>query len=99
MGSRDKDQTTPHQPLLSSLVIRPVESGGGSGGGPAAGVGGGNDYEPGEVRRDQPPPYPRSSRFHGDNGLSFCILFNSLLWLSVSELGFIWLDPICRFLN
>ncbi|KAG8376038.1 hypothetical protein BUALT_Bualt09G0022100 [Buddleja alternifolia] len=52
MGSRDKDQTAPHQPLLSSLVIRPTDSGGGAG----------SDYEPGEVRRD-PPPYSRSDRY------------------------------------
>lgn len=68
-------------------MVRPAENGGGgSGGGAAAGVGGGSDYEPGEVRRDQPPPYPRSSRFHDDHGLSFCILFNSLLLIFVSEL-------------
>lgn len=56
--SRDKDQTTtaPHQPLLSSLVVRPSESTGG---------GGASDYEPGEVRRD-PPPY-RSDRFSDDH--------------------------------
>ncbi|KAJ9538803.1 hypothetical protein OSB04_031536 [Centaurea solstitialis] len=48
MGSRDKDPTAPHQPLLSSLVVRPTDSGGGGGGG-------GSDYEPGEVRRDPPP--------------------------------------------
>ncbi|KAL7601632.1 hypothetical protein Lser_V15G24152 [Lactuca serriola] len=56
MGSRDKDPTTPHQPLLSSLVVRPTDSGGG----------GGSDYEPGEVRRD-PPPYSRSDRFAENN--------------------------------
>ncbi|KAL3839888.1 hypothetical protein ACJIZ3_024479 [Penstemon smallii] len=56
MGSRDKDHATPHQPLLSSLVVRPTDSGGGGGGG-----GAGSDYEPGEVRRD-PPPYFRSDR-------------------------------------
>ncbi|XP_073043289.1 uncharacterized protein [Primulina eburnea] len=53
MGSRVKDQTTPHQPLLSSLVVRPAGS--------EAGVGvrgAGSDYEPGEVRRD----LPRNSR-------------------------------------
>ncbi|KAI3802911.1 hypothetical protein L1987_31058 [Smallanthus sonchifolius] len=54
MSSRDKDPTTPHQPLLSSLVVRPTDSGGG----------GGSDYEPGEVRRD-PPPYSRSDGSHG----------------------------------
>ncbi|KAE9464468.1 hypothetical protein C3L33_03626, partial [Rhododendron williamsianum] len=41
MGSRDKDHTTPHQPLLSSLVVRATDSGGG-------GAAGGSDYEPGE---------------------------------------------------
>ncbi|XP_051148914.1 uncharacterized protein LOC127263755 [Andrographis paniculata] len=55
MGSRDKDQMTPHQPLLSSLVVRPTDAGGGGGGG---------EYEPGEVRRD-PPPYSRSDRYDG----------------------------------
>ncbi|KAL6984784.1 hypothetical protein U1Q18_018163, partial [Sarracenia purpurea var. burkii] len=43
MGTRERDQTTPHQPLLSSLVVRPTDSGGGAAGG--------SDYEPGEVRR------------------------------------------------
>lgn len=51
MSSRDNDKTTPHQPLLSSLVVRPSDS-----------PGGGSDYEPGEVRRD-PPSYSRSDRF------------------------------------
>lgn len=64
MGSRDKDPTTPHQPLLSSLVVRPTDSGGG----------GGSDYEPGEVRRD-PPPYSRSDRFAENNHGSFYRLF------------------------
>ncbi|KAL3368771.1 hypothetical protein AABB24_009541, partial [Solanum stoloniferum] len=54
MGSREKDQPTPH---LSSLVVRPTDSGGENGGG-----GAGSDYEPGEVRRDA-PPYSRSDRF------------------------------------
>ncbi|KAL7093600.1 hypothetical protein ACP275_11G049400 [Erythranthe tilingii] len=64
MSSREKNQTTPHQPLLSSLVIRPAESSGGGGGGGGGGTG--SDYEPGEVRRD-PPPYSRSDRYesHG----------------------------------
>ncbi|CAI9100360.1 OLC1v1037340C2 [Oldenlandia corymbosa var. corymbosa] len=62
MGSRDKDHSTPHQPLLSSLVVRPTDSGGaaggGGGGGGATGAGGpGSDYEPGEVRRDAAPGY------------------------------------------
>ncbi|KAK9102720.1 hypothetical protein Sjap_019974 [Stephania japonica] len=43
-------------PHLSSLVIRPSDSGGGGGGG--------SDYEPGEVR----PPYSRSDRFTETNG-------------------------------
>ncbi|KAM7509534.1 hypothetical protein LguiA_019987 [Lonicera macranthoides] len=64
MGSREKDQGTPHQPLLSSLVVRPTDSGGAGGG---AGGGGGSDYEPGEVRRD-PPPYSRSDRLNDNNG-------------------------------
>ncbi|CAL5400266.1 unnamed protein product [Camellia sinensis] len=62
MGTREKDQTTPHQPLLSSLVVRPSDSGGG-------GAGGGSDYEPGEVRRD-PPPYSRSDRFSDNPALN-----------------------------
>lgn len=65
MGSRVNDQTTPHQPLLSSLVVRPAGSEAG------VGVGGaGTDYEPGEVRHD----LPRNSRF-GDRGwpLSFTL--------------------------
>ncbi|KAL8102424.1 hypothetical protein AgCh_027056 [Apium graveolens] len=53
MGSREKDPTMPHQPLLSSLVVRPTDSDGG---------GGGSDYEPGEVRPG-PPPYSRSDQF------------------------------------
>ncbi|XP_062090813.1 uncharacterized protein LOC133797056 [Humulus lupulus] len=61
MSSRDKDQTTPHQPLLSSLVIRSSNSDGGGGGIR------GSDYEPGEVRRE-PPSYSRSDRFSGDSG-------------------------------
>ncbi|CAN6564269.1 hypothetical protein ACFX13_026849 [Malus domestica] len=64
MGSRDKDQTTPHhQPLLSSLVVRPSTSDGAGGGG----GGRGSDYEPGEVRRE-PPPYTRSDRYPDDPG-------------------------------
>ncbi|KAF8393387.1 hypothetical protein HHK36_021630 [Tetracentron sinense] len=55
MGSREREQTKAHQPHLSSLVVRPTESGGGS------------DYEPGEVRRD-PPPYSRSDRFSDNPG-------------------------------
>ncbi|KAL3623823.1 hypothetical protein CASFOL_032639 [Castilleja foliolosa] len=58
MGSREKDQTAPHQPLLSSLVVRPTDNGGGGGGT-------GSDYEPGEVRHD-PPPYSRPNRYDGD---------------------------------
>uniref|UniRef100_A0A803QS86 RanBP2-type domain-containing protein n=1 Tax=Cannabis sativa TaxID=3483 RepID=A0A803QS86_CANSA len=54
---KDKDQTTPHQPLLSSLVIRPSNSDGVRG----------TDYEPGEVRRD-PPSSSRSDRLSGDSG-------------------------------
>ncbi|XP_057969720.1 uncharacterized protein LOC131158829 [Malania oleifera] len=64
MGSREKDQTTPHQPLLSSLVVRPSDSGGGGGGG---GGGGAVDYEPGEVRRE-PPSYSRSGRYSDGPG-------------------------------
>ncbi|KAK3034324.1 hypothetical protein RJ639_032222 [Escallonia herrerae] len=56
MGSRENDLTTPHQPLLSSLVVRPSDSGGGA-------AGGGSDYEPGEVR-----PYTRPNRFPDNRG-------------------------------
>lgn len=65
MGSRDKDQTTSHhQPLLSSLVVRPsISDGGGDGGGR------GSDYELGEVRRE-PPQYTRSDRYNDDPGSS-----------------------------
>ncbi|XP_055810570.1 uncharacterized protein LOC129880519 isoform X1 [Solanum dulcamara] len=59
MGSREKDQPTPH---LSSLVVRPTDSGGENGDG-----GAGSDYEPGEVRRDA-PPYSRSDRFSDSHG-------------------------------
>ena len=76
MTSRDKDQTTPHhQPLLSSLVIRPSVSDGG-----ADGAGGGrvSDYEPGEVRRE-PPSYSRSDRYSDDPGSSLSL---SLVFLN-----------------
>ncbi|GAB4852603.1 hypothetical protein Ancab_016817 [Ancistrocladus abbreviatus] len=56
MGSRDEPLTL-HQPLLSSLVVRPSDSGGG----------GGSDYEPGEVRHDA-PPYSRSDRYSDEHG-------------------------------
>ncbi|KAL3368766.1 hypothetical protein AABB24_009541, partial [Solanum stoloniferum] len=62
MGSREKDQPTPH---LSSLVVRPTDSGGENGGG-----GAGSDYEPGEVRRDA-PPYSRSDRFSDSHAEHF----------------------------
>ncbi|KAJ7973839.1 TATA-binding protein-associated factor 2N [Quillaja saponaria] len=71
MGSRDKDQTTPHhhQPLLSSLVVRPSNSDGGAGAGSGGGGGGRvSDYEPGEVRRDPPFPYTRPGRYSDDPG-------------------------------
>lgn len=70
MGSRDKDSTTHHQPLLSSLVVRPSNSDGGGGGvgGTSGGrVGRGSDYEPGEVPRD-PPQYSRLDRYSDDLG-------------------------------
>lgn len=72
MSSRDKEQTTPHhQPLLSSLVVRPsVSDGGGEGGG---GRGAGSDYEPGEVRRD-PPLYYRTDRYPDEPGSSLLLL-------------------------
>ncbi|WRX31588.1 hypothetical protein QQP08_024075 [Theobroma cacao] len=67
MGSRDKDQKlSHHQPLLSSLVVRPSASDGADGGGGGGGGrGGGSDYEPGEVRRE-PPPYSRSDRYNDE---------------------------------
>ncbi|XVE54251.1 hypothetical protein DITRI_Ditri03aG0065200 [Diplodiscus trichospermus] len=67
MGSRDKDSTSHHQPLLSSLVVRPSASDGADGGGGGGGRGGGSDYEPGEVRRE-PPPYSRSDRYKDETG-------------------------------
>ena len=72
MGSRDKDQTTSHhQPLLSSLVVRPSASDGADGGGGGAGGrGGGSDYEPGEVRRE-PPSFSRSDRYNDESGSFF----------------------------
>lgn len=84
MGSRDKDQTTPyHQPLLSSLVVRPsVSDGGGDGGG---GRGGGSDYEPGEVRRDPPPTY-RSDRYPDEPG---SLLLNFLSFVCFSFIGLV----------
>lgn len=67
MGSREKDQTTPHhQPLLSSLVVRPSVSDGAGDGGRG---GAGSDYEPGEVRRE-PPSYYRSDRYPDDPALN-----------------------------
>ncbi|XP_023515884.1 uncharacterized protein LOC111779923 isoform X1 [Cucurbita pepo subsp. pepo] len=70
MGSRGKDSTTHHQPLLSSLVVRPSNSDGGGGGvgGTSGGrVGRGSDYEAGEVPRD-PPQYSRLDRYSDDLG-------------------------------
>lgn len=69
MGSRD--ESAPHQPLLSSLVVRPSDSGGGGGGG-------GSDYEPGEVRRDA-PPYSRPDRYP-DEGSSSVYLPDLILF-------------------
>ncbi|KAL9224058.1 hypothetical protein vseg_000132 [Gypsophila vaccaria] len=60
-----RDNSTPHQPYLSSLVVRPSDGGGGGRGG--GGRGGGSDYETGEVRRDA-PPYSRSHRYADDTG-------------------------------
>lgn len=89
MTSRDKNQTTPHQPLLSSLVVRPSTSDGGGGGGGRA-----SDYEAGEVRRE-PPSYSRSDRYSGDSGSSlwfmlwfyyFAVYRNSQLELILKKL-------------
>ncbi|PIA64917.1 hypothetical protein AQUCO_00100407v1 [Aquilegia coerulea] len=54
----EEDSPTPRHPHhhLSSLVVRPSDSGGGN-----------SDYEPGEVRRD-PPPYSRSDRYNDSSG-------------------------------
>ncbi|KAL6508087.1 hypothetical protein OROGR_024282 [Orobanche gracilis] len=57
MGSREKDDLGRPHPVLSSLIIRPADSGGG---------GGGSDYEPGEVRRD-PTPYSRGYKMRADS--------------------------------
>ncbi|PRQ46526.1 putative Zinc finger, RanBP2-type [Rosa chinensis] len=64
MGSRNEEQTPPHhQPLLSSLVVRPSTSDCGGAGGR------GSDYEPGEVRHEPPPPqYTRPDRYAGNPG-------------------------------
>ncbi|KAF8034346.1 hypothetical protein BT93_C0598 [Corymbia citriodora subsp. variegata] len=71
MGSRDKDQpASRHQPLLSSLVVRPSSSGDGGGGGGDGVSGGraaGSDYDSGDDRRDPLPPY-RSDRYSDDTG-------------------------------
>ncbi|XP_023529921.1 uncharacterized protein LOC111792626 isoform X1 [Cucurbita pepo subsp. pepo] len=66
MVSRDKDSTTNHQPLLSSLVVRPSNS---DGVGATSGgrVGRGSDFEAGEVPRD-PPQYSRLDRYSADLG-------------------------------
>ncbi|WJX30081.1 hypothetical protein P8452_18655 [Trifolium repens] len=69
-SSRDSDQSPPHhhQPLLSSLVVRPslAENS------PSGGAAHSNDYEPGELRRDPPPlPYSRSDRYSDDAGYRF----------------------------
>ena len=80
MTSRDKDQTTPHhQPLLSSLVIRPSVSDSGEDG---AGGGRVSDYEPGEVRRE-PPSYSRSDRYSDDPGSSLSRFLNFRLFFTV----------------
>lgn len=78
MGSREKDPTTPHQPLLSSLVVRPSDTVGAAAAAAGGGAtGGGSDYEPGEVRRD-PPPYSRSDR-HDGRGTALSFLPTSFL--------------------
>ncbi|KAJ8640517.1 hypothetical protein MRB53_017211 [Persea americana] len=67
MDSRDRDQKPRHVGhSLSSLIVRPSDSGGGGGGGGVGGGGGGgaSDYEPGEVRRENPS---RSNRFADKN--------------------------------
>ncbi|XXG63606.1 hypothetical protein AAC387_Pa05g1753 [Persea americana] len=65
MDSRDRDQK-PRQVghSLSSLIVRPSDSGGGGGGVGGGGGGGASDYEPGEVRRENPS---RSNRFADKN--------------------------------
>ncbi|GKV11731.1 hypothetical protein SLEP1_g22954 [Rubroshorea leprosula] len=88
MGSREKDSTTPHQPLLSSLVVRPSASDGGDAGG---GRVSGSDYEPGEVRRD-PPPYSRSDRYNDEPARKVACknlgLEEGMVGLSVLDHGF-----------
>ncbi|KAG5225680.1 RNA-binding family protein [Salix suchowensis] len=65
MVTKDKDQTTPHhQPLLSSLIVRP-SVGDGSDGAGGGGRTGGSNYEPGEVHRES-PSYSRSERYSED---------------------------------
>ncbi|XP_068648760.1 uncharacterized protein [Aristolochia californica] len=71
MGSRERERERdrPHQThQVSSMVVRPTESGGGGGGGTS-------DYEPGEVRRadnhDENSFYSRSVRFHDNQPLGY----------------------------
>lgn len=64
MGSRGKDQTAPHQPLLSSLVIRPTDDNGDGG----DGVTDDRDYETRELDRE-PTHYSRADRFGDGPGL------------------------------
>ena len=83
MGSRDKDQPSHHQPLLSSLVVRPSASDGADGvGGGGGGRGGGSDYEHGEIRRE-PPPYSRSDRYNDKPGSFFLFLMESFYIFSL----------------
>uniref|UniRef100_A0A6N2KKR7 Uncharacterized protein n=1 Tax=Salix viminalis TaxID=40686 RepID=A0A6N2KKR7_SALVM len=53
-----------HQPLLSSLILRP-SVGDGSDGAGGGGRTGGSNYEPGEVHRES-PSYSRSERYSED---------------------------------
>lgn len=66
MSSRDKEQTAPHHPVLSSLVVRASDSSGGGGDG---GNTVGTDYEAGEFHRES-SLYSHADRFSGGPGVS-----------------------------
>ncbi|XP_068653175.1 transcription initiation factor TFIID subunit 15b-like [Aristolochia californica] len=68
MGSRERERDREHQThQVSSMVVRPADSGGGGGGT--------SDYEPGEVRRvdnhNDNSFYPRSERFQANQPLGY----------------------------
>ncbi|KAE9600317.1 hypothetical protein Lalb_Chr14g0371631 [Lupinus albus] len=76
MASRDEEQATPHhhQPLLSSLVVRPEAINVTD-----TGADHGDDFESGEFLRDHRSPYSRSDRYSGDAGLFPLLLLTYVL--------------------